>query len=63
MFKPRTYHDLCNAMQTGAQVDIDGYTGYINAIGREDYTGRRWVVSIARLHSEPAIKLFFNEPL
>ncbi len=60
MFKPRTYQDLCNAMQTGAQVEIDHTVGHINTISREDGSGRRWIVSIAT--GGETIRLYFNEP-
>lgn len=32
MFKPKTFSELCAAMQTGATVDIDGDLGTITSI-------------------------------
>lgn len=45
-FKPRTFIELCYAMQTNATVNIDGYIGFINAIEREDGSGHSFNVTL-----------------
>jgi hypothetical protein len=47
MFKPKTYQDICNAMQTRAIVEIDGVEGVINTIQAEDGSGRNWNVTLS----------------
>lgn len=46
-FKPKTFVELCNAMQTRAEVEIDGKVGTINSIQAEDGSGRNWNVEIS----------------
>jgi hypothetical protein len=46
MFKPKTFTELCQAMQTRAEVEIDNTVGVINAIEAEDGSGRCWNVTI-----------------
>ena len=47
MFKPKTFSELCNAMQTRAEVEIDNVVGVINAIEAEDGSGRNWNVTLS----------------
>lgn len=47
MFKPKTFAEFTACMQTGALVTIGMTIGYINAIEREDGSGRCWIVTIA----------------
>ncbi len=60
MFKPRTFIELCYAMQTRAVVTIDNTTGVINNIGIEDGSGRCWIVSLVGADSE-VHNVFFRE--
>ena len=48
MFKPKTYTELCAAMQTRAEVEIDGNTGIINGIAPEDGSGHAWNVTLLK---------------
>lgn len=60
MFYPKTFREVCNAMQTGAQVaftQINGnivlkpgkerIRGFIVAIKKNDECGRKWIVTVA----------------
>lgn len=47
MFRPKTFTELCNAMQTRAVVTINGYVGIVNGIVPEDGSGRCWLVTIS----------------
>lgn len=46
MFRPKTFQHLCNALQTGAEVEIDGQIGVIQSIQREDGSGLNYNVDI-----------------
>ncbi len=46
MFKPKTFSELCAAMQTGARVYVGHTEGWINGIQREDGGGRAWIVTV-----------------
>lgn len=50
MFKPESYDDLCRAMQTGANVVLNGpdrlYSGFITAIEVEAGGGHCWNVTL-----------------
>lgn len=45
-FKPKTYIELCYAMQNRATVEIDNHVGVINQIQAEDGSGRCWNVTL-----------------
>lgn len=44
MFQPKTFVELCMAMQSRAIVSFKGLVGRINAIEAEDGSGRSWNV-------------------
>lgn len=46
MFKPKTFDEICRAMQTRAMVHIDAWCGLVNGIESEDGSGRSWNVKI-----------------
>ena len=52
MFKPKTYIEVCMAMQTRAVVcfqtsgEIDNIIGIVNGIEAEDGSGRNWNINI-----------------
>jgi hypothetical protein len=53
MFTPKTYTELCNAMQMGVHValNLDSrtcVTGVITGISREDGSGRCWNVYVQK---------------
>lgn len=51
-FKPKTFAELCQSMQTRAEVEINGTVGVINGIAAEDGSGRCWIVTVEKsLHS------------
>ena len=46
MFKPKTFQELCFAMQTSAIVEIFRQTGMIRGIRMEDGSGRNFIVEL-----------------
>ncbi len=46
-FKPKTYMELCSAMQNQAEVELNGRIGTIKSIQLEDGSGRNWNVEIS----------------
>lgn len=42
-----TYIELCEAMQSGKYISINGHIGFINAIQREDSSGYCWNITMS----------------
>ena len=61
MFKPKTFSELCQAMQTRATVQIHNNVGIINGINAEDGSGRCWIVLLLNATNSGTDRLFFRE--
>lgn len=48
MFKPKTFVEVCRAMQMGVEVEIRGETGIIQRIEREDGSGRNFNITLGK---------------
>lgn len=64
MYKPKTIEDVVSAMKCGAVVEIGKSFGFVQAIEKEDGTGRNWNITLQPVTNgspEPTFKVFFRE--
>jgi hypothetical protein len=65
MFKPKTFIELCNCLQSRAEVEINGIKGVVNAIEAEDGSGRNFNITMSvfdlHLRRNTNQKTFFRE--
>lgn len=55
MFRPKSYIELCFAMQSGAEVVINDSTGTIHSIAKECGSGRGFNVTMIRFFPADSI--------
>lgn len=60
MFRPKSFIELCYAMQTRARVDINGVVGLVNGISCEDGTGRSFIVHMLTVE-QGLVDTYFRE--
>lgn len=63
MFEPKSFSELCRAMQAGAIVVVGKHCGQINSISREDGSGRCFniVMDCVNDPCENGVKVFWRE--